>query len=84
LESQARDDVGVSCQGWEGRDVERAHVRGVYVLAIWETDNDGLVGLAHIGRGGSSCEKVTCRARVEDGPCLYGGHVDIDFFEECS
>ncbi len=26
--------MGVLCRGWEGRDVERAHVHGVYTLAI--------------------------------------------------
>ncbi len=32
--SKAGVDVGVSCQGREGRDVKCARVRGVYVLAI--------------------------------------------------
>jgi hypothetical protein len=76
--------VGVLCQGWEGRDVKRARVRGVYVLTIWERGNDGLVGWVHVGPGGSSHEKVTCCAKVKDGLCLYGGHVNIDSFEECS
>ncbi len=82
--SKARDDEGVSCCREDGRDVECARVCGVYVLAIWEADDDGFVGWAHIDHGGSSCEKVTCCARVKDGPCSYGGHVDIDSFEECS
>jgi hypothetical protein len=69
------------CCGGEGRDVEHACVSGVYMLAIWEAGNDGLVGWAHVGHRGSGCEKVTYRARVKDGPCSYGGHVDIDSFE---
>jgi hypothetical protein len=76
--------VGLLCCGGEDRDVERAHVRGVYMLAIWEAGNDGLFGWTHVSHGGSSHEKVTCLARVKDGPCSYSGHVDIDNFEECS
>jgi hypothetical protein len=79
---EGRDDVGVLRQGGEGRDVKHARACGVYVLAIWETGDDGLVGWAHVGHGGSSCEKVTCHAIVKDGPCLYGSHVNIDSFEE--
>ncbi len=37
-----------------------------------------------VGHGGSSHEKVTSCARLKDGPWSYGGHVDIDSFEECS
>ncbi len=44
MRSKTRDDVGVSCQGGEGRDVKCAHVHGVYVLTIRETGDDGLVG----------------------------------------
>jgi hypothetical protein len=82
--SKARDDVGMLCQGWESRDVERARVGRVYALAIWEMGDDGLVDWVHVGHGCSSCEKVTFHARVKDGPCPYGGHVNIDSFEECS
>jgi hypothetical protein len=56
-------------------------VSGVHALAIWEAGDNGLVGWVHVGHGGSSCEKVTCRTRVKDGPCYHGGHVDIDNFE---
>ena len=76
--SKARDDVGVPCQGGEGRDVKSARVHGVYVLAIWKPGNDGLVGWAHVGHGGSCHEKMTCPATVQDGPCPYGIHVNID------
>jgi hypothetical protein len=68
----------MSSQGGEGRDVEHACVCGVYTLTIWEPGNDGFVGWVHVGHEGSSREKVTCCARVKDGPCPYGGHVDID------
>jgi hypothetical protein len=78
--SKAGDDVGMLCRGREGRDVKGARVRGVYALAIWETCNDGFVGWVHVGHEGSSHEKVTCHARVKDGPCPYGSHVDIDSF----
>ncbi len=76
--SKAGDDVGVLSQGGEGRDVESACVCGVYMLAIWEPGNDEFVGGAHVGHGGSSPEKVTCHARVKDGRCPYGVHVNID------
>ncbi len=79
--SKARDDVGMSCHGREGRDVKRARVSGVHLFAIWEVGNNGLVGWAHVGHGGSICEKVTCRARVKEGTCSHGGHVEIDSFE---
>jgi hypothetical protein len=75
---------GLSCCGREGRDVEHAGVCGVYALVIWEVDDNGLVVWVHVGHWGSSNEKVTCHARVKDNPCPYGGHVDIDSFEECS
>jgi hypothetical protein len=68
------DDVGVLSQGRVGRNVKSAHVQGVYALAIWEPGNDGFVCGMHVGHGGS----VPCCARVKDGPCLYGIHVDID------
>jgi hypothetical protein len=38
------------------------------VLAIWETGDDGFIGCAHVGHGGSSREKVTYHTRVKDGP----------------
>jgi hypothetical protein len=44
--------------------IESAHVHGVYALAIREPGNDGFAGWAHVGHGGSSCERVTCCARV--------------------
>jgi hypothetical protein len=81
LGSNARDNVGVLCCGGEGRDVERALVNGVHVLAIWEASEDGLVGWVHVGHGGSSSEKVTFHTRVKDGPCSHGGHTNIDNFE---
>ncbi len=37
-------------------------MHGVYALAIWEPGNDGFVGGAHVGHGGSGHEKMTCRA----------------------
>ncbi len=67
--SEAGDEMCMLCQGREGRDVEHARVRGVYVLTIWETGNDGFVGWAHVGHGSSSHEKMICYARVKDGPC---------------
>ncbi len=79
--SKAGDDVGLLCCGGEGRDVKHAHVSGVHTPSTWEVGNNGFVGWAHVGHGGSSCEKVTCHARVKDGPCSHGGHVDIDSFE---
>ena len=72
------------CRGREGRDIKSARVCGVYTLAIRELGNDGFAGWVHVGHGGSSCEKVTCCARVKGGPCSYSGHVDIDSFEEFS
>jgi hypothetical protein len=75
--SKARDDVGVFCCGREGRDVKHARVSGVRALAIWEAGNNGLVGWAHVGHGGSSCEKVTCPARIKDGKCFCSGHVEL-------
>ncbi len=65
--SEARNDVCISCRGREGRNVKRALVHGVYTLDIWEAGGDGLVGWGHVGHGSSSCEKVTCCARVIDG-----------------
>ncbi len=82
--SKAGDDVGMSCRGGEGRDVEHERVCGVHTLAIWEMGVDGFFGWGHVGHGGSSHEKMTCRARAKDGPCLHGSHVDIDSFKECS
>ncbi len=43
MESKARDDVGMLCQGGKGRDVECTCVHGVYALAIWEVGNNGLL-----------------------------------------
>ncbi len=57
--SKAGDDVSMSSQGREGRDVESARVRGVYVLAICVLGNDGFVGGANVGHGDSEHEKVT-------------------------
>ncbi len=82
--SKAVDDEGVSSRGEEGRNIKRAHVCGVYALAIWEMGNDGFVDLAHVGHGGSSCEKVTCHTRVKDSPHLYGSHVNIDSFRSAA
>jgi hypothetical protein len=75
---KAGDDVGMLYQGGEGRDVESARVPGVYALAIWDPGNDGFVGGTHVGHGGSGHEKMTCHARVQDGPGPYSIHVDID------
>ncbi len=82
MESEVGGDVGVSYHGKEGRDVEHTHVRGVHVLTIWEAGNNGLVGWAHVGHGGtSSCEKVICCTRVKNDLCSHGSHVVIDSFE---
>ena len=35
--------------GWEGRDVEGAHVHGVYPCSIWEAGNDGCGGWENTG-----------------------------------
>ena len=58
--------------------MESARVHGVYVLAIREPGNDGFAGWAHVGHGGSGHKKMTCCARVQDGPCPHGIHVNID------
>ena len=76
--SQAGDDMGVLRQSGEGRDIESAHLCGVYVLAIRETGNDGFAGWAHVGHGGSGHKRMPCCARVQDGPCPYDIHVNID------
>ncbi len=78
--SKTEDDVGASYRGKDGRDVKRACVSGVYTFSIWEAGDNGLVSWAFVGHGGNSCEKVTCPTRVKDGPCSYGGHVNIDSF----
>ncbi len=70
--------MGMSCGGGEGRDIKSACVRGVYALAFGEPGNDGFTGWVHVGHEGSGREKITCCARVQDGPCLYGIHVNID------
>jgi hypothetical protein len=70
--------MGVSRRSGEGRDIKSARVCGVYVLTIRELGNDGFAGWTHVGDGGSGHEKMTCCARVQDGQCLYGIHVNID------
>ena len=49
MRGEAGDYVGSAGIGWEGSNVEGAHVHRVHPCAIWEAGNDGCGGWKNIG-----------------------------------
>jgi hypothetical protein len=77
-ECEARPGMIWACCAEAGRaGMSRAHV--CVECKCMPFGSRAMMGLL-VGRGHgvSGCEKMTCCARVQDGPCPYGINVNID------